>query len=160
MLDVLVYTCTCIHYAYVYIMRIWYVRGLRARACTKPQCACANRLRWRSLRLASINFMGVSVIERQFCIEKSHWECQFCPLSGIEKRPFLGGWFCTKAVSVPQTLSAVGRLSSFRRVRYGRFDCILSLGKHSSTSCRRGTHIRAVYMYMYVQSQLNSPTTH
>ena len=25
---------------------------------------------------------------------------------------------------MPQTLSAVGRLSSFRRVRYGRFDCI------------------------------------
>ena len=25
---------------------------------------------------------------------------------------------------IPQTLSAVGRLSSFRRVRYGRFDCI------------------------------------
>ena len=25
---------------------------------------------------------------------------QFCPLSGIEKRPFLGGWFCTKAVVI------------------------------------------------------------
>ena len=24
----------------------------------------------------------------------------FCPLSGIEKRPFLGGWFCTKAVVI------------------------------------------------------------
>ena len=25
---------------------------------------------------------------------------QFCPLSGIEKRPFLGGWFSTKAVVI------------------------------------------------------------
>ena len=32
--------------------------------------------------------------------EKSHWERQFCPLSGIQKRPFLGGWFCTKAVVI------------------------------------------------------------
>ena len=36
----------------------------------------------------------------QFCIERSHWEHQFRPLSGIEKRPFLGGWFCTKAVVI------------------------------------------------------------
>ena len=31
--------------------------------------------------------------------------------------------FVLKLQSVPQTLSTVGRLSSFR-VRYGRFDCI------------------------------------
>ena len=34
-------------------------------------------------------FRGVvsymSAIRRQFCIEKSHWEFEFCPLSGIKK---------------------------------------------------------------------------
>ena len=29
----------------------------------------------------------MSVIWSQFCIEKSRWEREFCPLSGIEKRP-------------------------------------------------------------------------
>ena len=42
-------------------------------------------------------FMGmvsyVSTIRRQFCIEKSCWEFEFCPLSGIKKRPLLGGCF-------------------------------------------------------------------
>ena len=41
--------------------------------------------------------MGVvsclSAIRRQFCIEKSRWEFEFCPLSGIKKRPLLGGCF-------------------------------------------------------------------
>ena len=41
------------------------------------------------------HFMGVvsclSGIRRQFCIEKSRWEFEFCSLSGIKKRPLLGG---------------------------------------------------------------------
>ena len=39
---------------------------------------------------------GCAFYRTQFCIEAS----VFCPLSGIEKRPFLGGWFCTKAVVI------------------------------------------------------------
>ena len=43
------------------------------------------------------HFMGVvsclSAIRRQFCIEKSRWEFEFCPLFGIKKRPLLGGCF-------------------------------------------------------------------
>ena len=35
----------------------------------------------------------MSTVWRQFCIEKSHWEFKFCPLSGLKKRPLLGGWF-------------------------------------------------------------------
>ena len=52
----------------------------------------------------SANFMGViswvCVIKRQFCIEESQWVQRSCPLSGIEKRPFLGGWFYTKTVVI------------------------------------------------------------
>ena len=33
----------------------------------------------------------LSVILRQFCIEKSRWEFECCPLSGSEKCPLLGG---------------------------------------------------------------------
>ena len=48
-------------------------------------------------------FMGV-VSGRPFYRDsfalKSHWEHQFCPLSGIEKCPFVRGWFCTKAVVI------------------------------------------------------------
>ena len=36
-------------------------------------------------------FSCLSAIRRQFCIEKSRWEFEFCPLSGIKKRPLLGG---------------------------------------------------------------------
>ena len=43
------------------------------------------------------HFIGVvsclSAIRRQFCIEKSRWEFEFCLLSGIKKRPLLGGCF-------------------------------------------------------------------
>ena len=43
------------------------------------------------------SFMGVvsclSAIRRQFCIEKSHWEFEFCLLSRIKKRLLLGGCF-------------------------------------------------------------------
>ena len=53
--------------------------------------------------------MGVvsclSAIGRQFCIEKSRWEFEFCPLSGIEKRPLLGGCFSitTMLISIRNT---------------------------------------------------------
>ena len=42
----------------------------------------------------------VCVIKKQFCIEESHWVQRSCLLSGIEKRPFLGGWFYTKTVVI------------------------------------------------------------
>ena len=40
----------------------------------------------------------VSVIWNQFCIEKSRWERESCPLSGIEKRPPLGGYASIKVM--------------------------------------------------------------
>ena len=33
----------------------------------------------------------MSIIWSQFCIEKSRWDRESCPLSGIEKHPPLGG---------------------------------------------------------------------
>ena len=55
------------------------------------------------------HFVGVvsclSAIQRQFCIEKSHWEFEFCPLSGIKKHPLLGGCFgiTTMLISIRNT---------------------------------------------------------
>ena len=55
------------------------------------------------------HFVGVvsclSAIRRQFCIEKSRWEFEFCPLSGIKKLPLLGGCFSitTMLISIPNT---------------------------------------------------------
>ena len=44
-------------------------------------------------------------IRRQFCIEKSRWEFEFCPLSGIKKCPLLGGCFSitTMLISIRNT---------------------------------------------------------
>ena len=55
------------------------------------------------------HFVGVvsylSAIRRQFCIEKSRWEFEFCPLSGIKKRPLLVGCFSiiTMLISIRNT---------------------------------------------------------
>ena len=40
----------------------------------------------------------MSVILNQFCIEKSLWERESCPLSGIDKRPLLGGYLSIKVM--------------------------------------------------------------
>ena len=42
---------------------------------------------------------------RQFCIEKCRWESGSCPLSGIKKRPFLGGCLSitTMVISIRNT---------------------------------------------------------
>ena len=40
----------------------------------------------------------MSVIWNQFCIEKSRWERESCPLSGIEKCPLLGGYASIKVM--------------------------------------------------------------
>ena len=40
----------------------------------------------------------MSIICSQFCIEKSRWERESCPLSGIEKRPPLGGYVSIKVM--------------------------------------------------------------
>ena len=40
----------------------------------------------------------MSAFWSQFCIEKSHWEREFCPLSGIEKCPPLGGYVSIKVM--------------------------------------------------------------
>ena len=50
-------------------------------------------------------FSCLSAIRRQFCIEKSRWEFEFCPLSGIKKRPLLGGCFSitTMLISIRNT---------------------------------------------------------
>ena len=40
----------------------------------------------------------MSVIWNQFCIEKSRWERESCLLSGIEKRPPLGGYVSIKVM--------------------------------------------------------------
>ena len=45
-------------------------------------------------------FSCLSAIRRQFCIEKSRWEFEFCPLSGIKKRPLLGGCFSIKTMLI------------------------------------------------------------
>ena len=50
-------------------------------------------------------FFCLSAIWRPFCIEKSRWEFEFCPLSGIKKRPLLGGCFSitTMLISIRNT---------------------------------------------------------
>ena len=57
-----------------------------------------GRLGPASSALAPINFMGVvswcPLYRDSFAL---HWGHQFCPLFRIEKRPFLGCWFCIKA---------------------------------------------------------------
>ena len=40
----------------------------------------------------------MSAFWSQFCIEKSRWERESCPLSGIEKRPPLGGYVSIKVM--------------------------------------------------------------
>ena len=47
----------------------------------------------------------VSVIQRQFCIEKCRWEFGSCPLSGIKKRPLLRGCLSviTMVISIRNT---------------------------------------------------------
>ena len=40
----------------------------------------------------------MSAFWSQFCIEKSRWERESCPLSGIEKRPPLGGYVSIKVL--------------------------------------------------------------
>ena len=42
-------------------------------------------------------FPGVRYFE-SICIEKSRWERESCPLSGIEKRPPLGGYISIKVM--------------------------------------------------------------
>ena len=55
------------------------------------------------------NFKGVvswvSVIWRLFCIEKCIWELGSCPLSGVKKRPLLGGCLSitTTVISIRNT---------------------------------------------------------
>ena len=51
----------------------------------------------------------MSVIWSPFCIEKSRWERESCPLSGIEKRPPLGGY-----VSIKVMLDAIGNTTVIR----------------------------------------------
>ena len=41
-----------------------------------------------------------NMVWRQICIEKCSWECSSCPLSGIEKRPFLGGCLSTITIVI------------------------------------------------------------
>ena len=52
----------------------------------------------------TISFYGCvflfSAIRRQFCIEKSRWEFEFCPLSGIKKCPLLGGCFSITTILI------------------------------------------------------------
>ena len=43
-------------------------------------------------------FPGVRYLESILCIEKSHWERESCPLSGIEKRPLLRGYVSIKVM--------------------------------------------------------------
>ena len=33
-------------------------------------------------------------------MEKSHWEFESCPLSGIKKRPPLGGYLCISTIVI------------------------------------------------------------
>ena len=40
----------------------------------------------------------MSAFWSQICIEKSRWERESCPLSGIEKRPPLGGYVSIKVM--------------------------------------------------------------
>ena len=43
-------------------------------------------------------FPGARYLESILCIEKSRWERESCPLSGIEKRPLLGGYVSIKVM--------------------------------------------------------------
>ena len=77
------------------------------------------------------NYKGVlswvSVIWRQFGIEKSRWEFESCPLYEIRKRPLLKGWLVLQLcrfLSVTQSSSVVERLPASRRVHYQRLDYI------------------------------------
>ena len=42
----------------------------------------------------------VSTIWSQFCIEKSCWEYELCPLSGIKNHALLGGWFSITTIII------------------------------------------------------------
>ena len=78
-------------------------------------------------------FSSLSAIRRQFCIEKSRWEFEFCPLSGIKKRPLLGGCFSittmlislrnTELVRCREVVIAANRLDqNYTWVFYAEFE--------------------------------------
>ena len=62
----------------------------------------------------------------EFVLESTRWELDFCPLSGIEKRPLLGGCVSTTIMLNPiRNMTLVHyrvRLSCYRRL-----DCILEV---------------------------------
>ena len=64
------------------------LRSLKCVAITVEQAHC---------RLLTVNLCPLA-IWNQFCIEKSRWERESCPLSGIQKRPLLGGYVSIKVM--------------------------------------------------------------
>ena len=78
-------------------------------ACIDTSSLCRSSLRVMHRRGPSISFYGCGFLfvryRRQFCIEKSRWEFEFCPLSGIKKRPLLGSCFSitTMLISIRNT---------------------------------------------------------
>ena len=55
---------------------------------------------WACFRISFLYVRTLYAIRRQFCMEKSRWEFEFCPLSGIEKRPLLRGCFSITTVLI------------------------------------------------------------
>ena len=74
-----IYVCVYVCLVYYYVLRL---------------CHLVILLRGRDHA-----FMGMvscmSAIQRQFCIEKSRWEFEFCLLSGIKKHPLCTFIICS-----------------------------------------------------------------
>ena len=69
-----------------------------------------------SIYMGMVSCVSVICYLEAICIEKSHWKLEFCPLSGIRKRPLLGGWFSITTMLISWSLFIVERLSDSRRV--------------------------------------------
>ena len=76
----------------------------------EPTCnawAWAKQLMGVTISFYECGFLFVRYLEAiNFChVEKSRWEFEFCPLSGIKKRPLLGGCFSitTMLISIRNT---------------------------------------------------------
>ena len=80
-------------------------RSLNVNLCGKPHpsiskpiCKLNDENYYRKRGRGTILREWFPVIWNQFCIEKSLWECESSPLSGIEKRPLLGGYVSIKVM--------------------------------------------------------------
>jgi len=68
--------------------------------------------------------------KRHCCTELVSWERAACPLSGIKKRPLVGGWLSTSSVVIGATASV--RYREVVRSWEGPFHCKQLAGSYSA----------------------------